>query len=97
MSERDAPLRMSPDAFRRAGHALVDLIAERLAAIPDGPVTPGESPLDVQHALHASMPLPEEGCDADTGGVNFMMEQSNRGMRSVGLDLGNPKGRELLM
>lgn len=65
MNERDAPLRMSPDAFRRAGHAMVELIAERLAAIPDGPVTPGETPLDVQAALEASAPLPEDGCDVD--------------------------------
>ena len=31
-----------------------------------------------------------------TGGVNFMMEQSNRGKRSVGIDLGNPHGLEVL-
>src|SRR5262245_53511875 len=31
-----------------------------------------------------------------TGGVNFMMEQSNRGKRSVGIDLGNPRGLEVL-
>lgn len=65
MSERDVPLRMPADEFRRAGHAVVDRIAERLAAIPDGPVTPGESPLDVQAALHADAPLPEDGCDAE--------------------------------
>jgi crotonobetainyl-CoA:carnitine CoA-transferase CaiB-like acyl-CoA transferase len=31
-----------------------------------------------------------------TGGVNFMMEQSNRGKRSVGIDLGNPDGLKVL-
>jgi crotonobetainyl-CoA:carnitine CoA-transferase CaiB-like acyl-CoA transferase len=31
-----------------------------------------------------------------TGGVNFMMEQSNRGKRSVGLDLANRRGRDIL-
>jgi len=31
-----------------------------------------------------------------TGGVNFMVEQPNRGKRSVGIDLAQPRGLELL-
>src|SRR2546421_10485745 len=30
------------------------------------------------------------------GGANFMIEQPNRGKRSVGLDIGTDEGRELL-
>jgi crotonobetainyl-CoA:carnitine CoA-transferase CaiB-like acyl-CoA transferase len=41
--------------------------------------------------------LVTSGFFPDTGGVNFMMEQSNRGKRSVGIDIGTPGGRDVLM
>ena len=36
------------------------------------------------------------GFKSSEGNVDFMMQQSNRGKRSVGLDIANPEGRELL-
>src|SRR3954454_15839983 len=45
---------------------------------------------DPQRALMTSGLVP------NTGGVNFMMEQSNRGKRSVGIDLATEDGREVL-
>ncbi|MBM4268032.1 MAG: CoA transferase [Deltaproteobacteria bacterium] len=40
--------------------------------------------------------LVTSGLVPDTGGVNFMIEQPNRGKRGLGLDLGKTAGRELL-
>src|SRR4051812_2985503 len=37
---RRAPLAMGPAEFRDIGHRVIDRIADRLAAIPDRPVTP---------------------------------------------------------
>lgn len=61
---REAPLRMTAEAFRQVGHDLVDQLARLLEAMPHGPVTRGEAPHDVQAALHADAPLPEHGQDA---------------------------------
>ncbi len=63
---RHAPLQMTPDEFRAAGHRLVDQIAERLARIPDGPVKPVESVQALRAALRVERPLPENGSDPQT-------------------------------
>lgn len=62
---RHAPLAMDADAFRRAGHALVDTLATFLEDLPARPVTPGESPAEVRAALDATRPLPAAGRPAD--------------------------------
>ena len=58
---REVPLAMDPAAFRAAGHALVDQLAELLASVPSRPVTRGESPSVVRDALALNGPLPEQG------------------------------------
>jgi glutamate/tyrosine decarboxylase-like PLP-dependent enzyme len=62
-STRRAPLALEAETFRALGHQLVDDIAQRLAAIPHGPVTRDESPSAVRNALDLSGPLPESGTD----------------------------------
>src|SRR5213078_2496067 len=55
---------MDAAAFRSAGHALVDQLAELLASVPSRPVTPNESPAAVREALGLDAPLPEQGAAA---------------------------------
>ena len=73
---RDVPLAMDAEAFRRAGHALVDQVAAFLASVPGRPVTPAETPAAVRALLGGDAPLPEEGADAgellrETAGLLF--------------------------
>lgn len=56
---------MTPEAFRRAGHALVDRIAQHLEALPAQRITPGESPAIVRAALGSERGLPDEGEDPE--------------------------------
>jgi aromatic-L-amino-acid/L-tryptophan decarboxylase len=60
---RAPALEIDADTFRTLGHRLVDEIAERLAAVPQGPVTRAESPSEVRMALGLEGALPEQGCD----------------------------------
>jgi glutamate/tyrosine decarboxylase-like PLP-dependent enzyme len=61
-SPRAEPLGLRPNEFRRAAHALVDQIADFLAGVPAGPVTPAESAGAVRSALGAA-DLPESGSE----------------------------------
>jgi crotonobetainyl-CoA:carnitine CoA-transferase CaiB-like acyl-CoA transferase len=66
-----------------AGAVLADWGADVLKV--EHPVTG-----DPQRALMTSGLIP------NTGGVNFMVEQPNRGKRSIGIDLNRPEGLEVL-
>ena len=61
LRRRTAPLAMSPTEFRDAGHQLVDLVADRLAAVADGPLTRHEAPAQLRALLGGDRPLPVEG------------------------------------
>src|SRR6478752_4538873 len=55
----DKTFHMTPEEFRRHGHAVVDWLADYLASVPERPVTPAVKPGDVA-ALLPAVP-PEEG------------------------------------
>jgi len=61
---RHAPLAMDPAAFRAAGHALIDQLADLLGAVPRRPVGLDESPAEVRAALNLDRSLPVHGTDA---------------------------------
>jgi glutamate/tyrosine decarboxylase-like PLP-dependent enzyme len=58
--DRESPLELAPEEFRRLGHALVDEIAGFLASLPKRPVTRAASPEELR-ALLPQGGLPEQG------------------------------------
>jgi aromatic-L-amino-acid decarboxylase len=60
LQNRIAPIEMSSDDFRAAGHDLIDAIADFLTSLPERPVGPGETPAEVRRVL-GNNSLPEEG------------------------------------
>ena len=61
---RDAPLEMSPEDFRAAGHALVDRIAEWMSGLREAALTRDAEPADLRALLPPDV-LPEQGRPAD--------------------------------
>ena len=62
MDDRVSPLELQPEQFRWMGHDLVDRLADFLAALPRGLVTPGETPAQVRDLL-GRIGLPAQGAD----------------------------------
>jgi glutamate/tyrosine decarboxylase-like PLP-dependent enzyme len=63
LRNREAPLEIHGDEFRKLGHQLVDQIAEFLDGLPQRPVTTGESPQAIRKLLGTDI-LPERGSPA---------------------------------
>ena len=83
---RTAGLAMDPATFRAIGHRLVDQIAARLEALPDGPITPDGSPSGVRDALELTGPFPESGMDAA-----LLLEQTTDRLFTHSLFNGHPR------
>jgi glutamate/tyrosine decarboxylase-like PLP-dependent enzyme len=64
--ERSAPIALDADAFRTAGHALVDQLANWLNELPHAPIVHDESVSEIRRVLQADRGLPEAGTDAQT-------------------------------
>jgi crotonobetainyl-CoA:carnitine CoA-transferase CaiB-like acyl-CoA transferase len=58
----------------------------------------GAEVIKVEHPVQGDgqRGLAAVGFKSSEGNVDFMMQQSNRGKKSVGIDLAHPKGREIL-
>jgi aromatic-L-amino-acid/L-tryptophan decarboxylase len=63
-TKRHAPLDMDAAEFRSIGHQLVDRVADLLGTLSQRPITPGETPTQVRHALDSTQPMPNMGCNA---------------------------------
>lgn len=70
--------------------------------VPAGGAVLAEWGADVVKVEHPVTGDPQRGLinsgflPSEAGGLNYMMEVPNRGKRSIGIDLKNPEGRELL-
>src|ERR1041385_2598506 len=83
---REAALDLNAEMFRMLGHRLVDQLAERLAAMPRGPITRADSPSAVRAALDLNGPLPESGMDAAS-----LLDQTTRLLFNHSLFNGHPR------
>jgi glutamate/tyrosine decarboxylase-like PLP-dependent enzyme len=65
LAERDAPINMSAEEFRRLGYSLVDSLASLFDSFADRPVAAGTTPSGIRQML-GTAGLPEDGQDPET-------------------------------
>ncbi len=82
---RHAPLDIDPNVFRRAGHILVDRVADLLQELPQMPLTPGETPSQVRGILGEG-PLPTRGEP-----IEALLEDTTRMLIEHSLFNGHPR------
>jgi aromatic-L-amino-acid/L-tryptophan decarboxylase len=95
LRERKAALAIDEATFRSIGHRLVDRIGDFLAALPNGPVTPAESPKTVRSLLEPEGGIPESGANAselvrDTADLLFAHSLFNGHPRFLGYITSSP-------
>ncbi len=84
--ERQAPIDVSPDQFRAAGHELIDCIADVLAGIHERDVTSGLSVSDIRDLIDAAADMPDEGCE-----FGPLLSQTTELLTAHSLYNGHPK------
>ncbi|HLF55847.1 MAG TPA: aminotransferase class V-fold PLP-dependent enzyme [Thermoanaerobaculia bacterium] len=84
-ARRQAPIEIEAEEFRRIGHRLVDQVADWLDRMPNGPVTPGESPAEIRAVLGQG-DVPEVGAPAGE-----LVEEAARMMFDHSLFNGHPR------
>src|SRR5262245_28246572 len=64
-SSQRAPLDISPEQFRSAGHTLIDRLANLLATLSERKVTAGLSLCQIRDLIDATAGVPDDGCEFD--------------------------------
>jgi aromatic-L-amino-acid/L-tryptophan decarboxylase len=85
MSNRNSPLDLPAEEFRRLGHDLVDRIAAHLETLPDRPLTSGDSPSQIRELLGDSA-LRSKGTDPAS-----LLDETARLLFDHSLSNGHPK------
>jgi len=83
---RIAPVNISPEQFRSAGHELIERIADLLGSMHDRPVNSGLSVSEIRKLVNGESPLPLEGCD-----LNQLLSETTELLTQYSLYNGHPK------